>query len=193
MAEDPHGDVTQLLNHFRHGDGAALAALVPLVEKELRRLAGGFLRRERPNHTLQPTALVNEAYIRLADQRHTDWKNRAQFFGIAASLMRRILVDYARKRGYAKRGGGAHQVTLDDAVLAAPARGGELIALDEALERLAAHDARMHRVVELRYFGGASVEETAEVLSVSPITVKRDWQVAKAWLHREMTRTVADP
>jgi RNA polymerase sigma factor (TIGR02999 family) len=188
MAQDSHANVTQLLNHFRDGDSNALAALVPLVEKELRRLAGGYLKRERPNHTLQATALVNEAYIRLADQRHTDWKNRAQFFGIAASLMRRILVDYARKRGYAKRGGGAQQVTMDEAVLLAPDRGTELIALDEALERLATHDARMHRVVELRYFGGASVEETAEVLGVSPITVKRDWQVAKAWLHREMSQ-----
>ena len=189
MAQDSHANVTQLLNHFRHGDSDALAALVPLVEKELRRLAGGYLRRERPNHTLQATALVNEAYLRLADQRQTDWQNRAQFFGIAASLMRRILVDYARKRGYGKRGGGAQQVPMDEAVLLAPDRGSELIALDEALERLAAHDARMHRVVELRYFAGASVEETAEVLGVSPITVKRDWQVAKAWLHREMSRT----
>ena len=188
MTDDSDGNVTQMLNHFRHGDSEALAALVPLVEKELRRLAGGYLRRERPNHTLQPTALVNEAYIRLVDQRQTDWKNRAQFFGIAASLMRRILIDYARKRGYAKRGGGALQVAIDDAVLLAPERASELIALDEALERLAARDARMHRVVELRYFGGASVEETAEVLGVSPITVKRDWQVAKAWLHREMSR-----
>jgi len=189
MALDPHGNVTQLLNHLRHGDGDALAALVPLVEKELRRLAGGYLRRERPNHTLQVTALVNEAYVRLADQRHADWKNRAQFFGIAASLMRRILVDYARRRGYAKRGGGAYRAPFDEAVLLAPERESELIALDEALQKLATHDERMHRVVELRYFAGASVEETAEVLGVAPITVKRDWQAAKAWLHRELSRT----
>jgi RNA polymerase sigma factor (TIGR02999 family) len=189
MAHDSHGNVTQLLNLFRHGDSEAFATLVPLVDKELRRLAGGYMKRERPNHTLQATALVNEAYIRLADQRKTDWKNRAQFFGIAASLMRRILVDYARKRGYAKRGGGAAQVAIDDAVLVAPLRGSELIALDEALERLAAHDPRMHRVVELRYFGGASVEETAAVLGVSPITVKRDWQLAKAWLYSELSHT----
>ena len=140
MTQNSKGNVTQLLNHFRDGDSDVLPALVPLVERELRRLAGGYLRRERPNHTLQATALVNEAYIRLAEQRHTDWKNRAQFFGIAAGLMRRILVDYARRRGYAKRGGGAAQVPLDEAVLLAPEQGRELIALDEALETLAVHD-----------------------------------------------------
>ena len=181
-------DVTELLGQLREGHHEALQALVPLVERELRRLARGCLRRERRNHTLQTTALVNEAYIRLANQRHTDWRNRAQFFGIAATLMRRILVDYARRRGYEKRGGEAVTIPLDEAAVLSPERGAELIALDEALQRLAAHDERKHRVVELRYFGGASSEEIAEILGVSAITVKRDWQVAKAWLHRELRR-----
>jgi RNA polymerase sigma-70 factor (ECF subfamily) len=188
MGEQPCGDVTELLVRFRHGDSDALATLIPLVKRELRRLAGAYLRRERSGHTLQPTALVNEAFIRLADQRNTDWRNRAQFFGIAAALMRRILIDYARKRCNAKRGGGVQQVPIDAAVLLAPERASELIALDEALARLATHDPRAHRVVELRYFVGASIEEIAEVLGVSPVTVKRDWQVAKAWLYRELSR-----
>jgi RNA polymerase sigma factor (TIGR02999 family) len=187
MGEQAH-DVTELLVQLRRGRQEALAELIPLVESELRRLARGVLRRERSNHTLQTTALVNEAYVRLADQHHTDWRNRVQFFGIAATLMRRILVDYARRRGYAKRGGGTLQIPIDETAVLSPERGAELIALDEALERLAAHDPRKHRVVELRYFGGASSEEIAEILGVSAITVKRDWQVAKAWLHRELSR-----
>lgn len=179
-------DVTELLGQLREGHDEALEALIPLVERELRRLARGCLRRERSNHTLHTTALVNEAYIRLAHQRRTDWRNRAQFFGIAATLMRRILVDYARRRGYAKRGGEAVTIPLDEAVVLSPERSAELVALDAALQRLAAHDERKHRVVELRYFAGASVEEIAEILGVSTITVKRDWQVAKAWLYREL-------
>jgi RNA polymerase sigma-70 factor, ECF subfamily len=181
-------DVTKLLQQLREGHSEALHELLPLVERELRHLARGCLKRERPNHTLQTTALVNEAYIRLADQRHTDWRNRAQFFAVAATLMRRILVDYARRRSYAKRGGGARHVPLDDVAVVSPERGAELIALDEVLQRLAARDERKHRVVELRYFGGASSEEIAEILGVSIITVKRDWQVAKAWLLRELSR-----
>ena len=179
-------EVSQLVLDWADGDQGALDKLMPLVYDELRRVAHQYMRREHPGHTLQTTALVDEAYLRLVDQTHTQWKSRAQFFGIAAQLMRRILVDHARSHLYAKRGGGARKVALDEVAVLSPERGEDLVALDEALERLSAVDPRKCRVVELRYFGGLSVEETSEVLDVSAITVKRDWLVAKAWLRREI-------
>ena len=179
-------EVSQLVLDWANGDQAALDKLMPLVYDELRRVAHQYMRREHPGHTLQTTALVDEAYLRLVDQTHTHWKNRAQFFGIAAQLMRRILVDHARSHLYAKRGGGAHKIALDEVAVLSPERGADLIALDDALKRLSAIDPRKCRVVELRYFGGLSVEETSEILDVSAITVKRDWLVAKAWLRREI-------
>lgn len=159
---------------------------MPLVERELHRLARHYMRRENPGHTLQTTALVNEAYLRLIDQKNVHWQNRAHFFGIAAQIMRRILLNYARDRHRAKRGGHAVQVSLSEVAVMSEEKSSELIALDEALERLAAIDERKARVVELRYFGGLSVEETAEVLKVAPITVIRHWNMAKAWLAREL-------
>jgi RNA polymerase sigma-70 factor (ECF subfamily) len=180
------GEVTQLLVDWGNGDKAALDRLTPLVHEELHRLAHRHMRLERPNHTLQTTALVNEAYVRLVDQRNLHWKNRAHFFSIASRLMRRILVDLARAHYGPKRGGRAPQVSLDGAAIVSQERAGELVALDEALTRLASMDERKSKVVELRFFGGMSVEETAEALGVSPITIKRDWQTAKAWLYREL-------
>jgi len=159
---------------------------MPVVYGELRRLAQHYLRRERPDHTLQATALVHEAYLRLVDQRAVTWQNRAHFFGVAAQLMRRILVDHARRHHAAKRGGTALKVSLNDVVLAAEERAEDLVALDDALNRLAAMDPRQGRVVELRLFGGLTVEETAEVLRISPATLKREWTTAKAWLSREI-------
>jgi RNA polymerase sigma factor (TIGR02999 family) len=161
---------------------------MPLVYRELRRLAHGQLRGERPDHTLQTTALVHEAYFRLVDQREANWKNRAQFFALAARMMRRILVDYARARQYAKRGGGAQPAELDEAMGVSSDRAAEVVALDEALLRLAELDSRKSELVELRFFGGMSIEETAEILGVSPGTVMRDWTLAKAWLKRELTQ-----
>ena len=180
-------EVTGLLIDWSNGDRSALERLVPLVEKELGRLAHHYMNREHPGHTLQTTALVNEAYIRLMDQKRVRWQNRAHFFGIAAQIMRRILLNYARDQKRAKRGGGAIQVSLSEGDAISAERSVELIALDDALTRLASVDERKSRVVELRYFGGLSVEETAEVLKVSQITVIRDWNLAKAWLAREMT------
>jgi RNA polymerase sigma-70 factor (ECF subfamily) len=182
-----HDEVSQLVLDWADGDQGALDKLMPLVYDELRRLAHLYMGREHPGHTLQTTALVDEAYLRLADQTHTHWKSRAQFFGIAAQLMRRILVDHARSHLYAKRGGGARKVALDEVAVLSPERGADLIALDDALERLSSIDPRKSRVVELRYFGGLSVEEAAKILGVSTITVKRDWLVAKAWLRREIS------
>lgn len=183
----PNADeVSKLILDWAGGDQAALDRLMPLVYDELRRLAHFYMSREHPGHTLQTTALVDEAYLRLSGQTHTQWHCRAQFFGIAAQIMRRILVDHARSHLYAKRGGGARKVPLEDVAVLSPQRGKELIALDEALERLSSIDARKGRIVELRYFGGLSVDETAEVVGVSSITVKRDWLVAKAWLRREI-------
>ena len=185
----PH-DVTGLLRAWSGGDQTALDRLVPMVEAELRRLAHAYMRRERPNHTLQATALMNEAVIRLMDARTIGWQDRAHFVGIAARLMRRVLVDHARARGYQKRGGGAWKVSMTDvAADAGEASAVDLIALDRALERLAAVDERKSRVVELRYFGGLSVEETADVLHLSNDTIKRDWRLAKLWLLREMEGT----
>ena len=180
------GAITALLRAWRDGDDGALDALTPLVEAELRRLARGFMARERRGHTLQTTALVNEAFLRLTDARHVQWQDRAHFLGISARLMRRVLVDHARSRGYQKRGGGAERVTLHEGLLAAAAQEIDVIALDRALEALAAVDPRKSRVIELRFFGGLSVEETAEVLHVSPDTVKRDWRLAKLWLLKEL-------
>jgi RNA polymerase sigma factor (TIGR02999 family) len=183
----PPSEITDLLVAWSGGDQTALEKLLPLVEKELHRIASQYMRRENPGHTLQPTALINEAYFRLINQKNVRWQNRAHFFGIAAQLMRRILLNYARDRHRDKRGGAALQVSLSEAALMSEVKSSELIALDEALERLAAIDERKSQVVELRYFGGLSVEETAEVLKVSPVTVIRHWNMAKAWLARELS------
>ena len=178
--------VTQLLKAWSDGDEQALEALLPLVEAELRRLARGYMRRERRDHTLQATALVNEAFVRLVDAHDIQWRDRAHFVGIAARLMRRVLVDHARARGYKKRGGGAANVPFEDGMRVSPAPDVDVVALDRALDALAAIDARKSRVVEMRFFGGLSVEETAEALAVSADTVKRDWRLAKLWLLREL-------
>ncbi len=178
--------VTQLLVAWGDGDQAALDELTPLVYEELRRLAHRCMSRERPGHTLQTSALVNEAYLRLVDQKDIHWQNRAHFFGIAARLMRQVLVDYARKRGYAKRGGDTRQVPLDEALIVSAERAADVVALDDALKSLTEIDPRQGQIVELRFFGGLSIEETAAVLAVSPGTVMRDWTLAKAWLRREM-------
>jgi RNA polymerase sigma factor, sigma-70 family/RNA polymerase sigma factor, TIGR02999 family len=180
-------EITGLLVDWSNGNQAALERLLPLVERELHRLAHSYMRREDPDHTLQTTALINETYLRLVDQKKVQWQNRAHFFGISAQIMRRILSNYARDQHRAKRGGGAQQVSLSRVATLSNEKTKELIALDEALKRLAVIDERKSRVVELRYFGGLSVEETAEVLSVSPITVLRDWKYAKAWLRREVS------
>jgi RNA polymerase sigma factor (TIGR02999 family) len=180
-------NVTELLITWGNGDRAALDRLIPLVYDELRKQAANYLRRERPGHTLQTTALIHEAYLRLVDQRNVHWQNRAHFFGIAAQLMRRILVDHARSRGRSKRGGSQIRVSLDEKLAFTRGRDLDLVALDEALTRLAGLDPQQSRIVELRFFSGLSVEETAAVLGISPATVKRDWSVAKAWLHREIS------
>lgn len=181
-------EVTQMLLDWSKGDQQALARLIPVVYGELRRLASRNLRRERADHTLQTTALIHEAYLKLIKQRNVRWQNRAHFFGIAAQLMRRVLIDHARTRHRVKRGGAAMRVPLEEVVIAAEGLNINLVSLDEALTRLAAVDPRQGRIVELRFFGGLSVEETAEVLRVSAATVKNDWSVAKAWLHRELLR-----
>ena len=188
VSESP---VTALLNRWREGDTTAVGKLLPLVYTELRRIAARHLRRERPNHTLQPTALVHEVYLKLVDQDRIEWQNRAQFFGVAAQLVRRILVDHARNRCSAKRGAGALMVALDDAVSEAARRDIDLVKLDDALLGLAAKDEQQSRVVELRFFGGLSIEETAAVLRISPSTVKRDWAAAKAWLYRDMSTSIS--
>jgi RNA polymerase sigma factor (TIGR02999 family) len=187
-ARESPGEITLLLQELRLGDKDALGLLVPLVYRELKRLAGHYLQMERRGHTLQPTALVHEAYLRLVEQDHAQWQNRAQFLAVAARLMRRILINYAKARGTAKRGGAA--VSLD---IAGPdigthdARPEEVLAVDEALDRLAALDAQQARVVELRYFAGLTIEETAEALGISPRTVKREWTTASAWLRTELS------
>jgi RNA polymerase sigma factor (TIGR02999 family) len=184
-------EVTQWLQAWSEGDQQALEQLTPLVYKELHRLAHRYMARERPGHTLQTTALVNEAYVRLTDARQVHWQNRTHFFAVSAQLMRRILVDIARARGYQKRGGGTQRITLNEALVGPQEKGWDLVALDDALKALAVNDARKSRVVELRFFGGLSVDETAEVLKVSPETVKRDWKMAKAWLARDMGKAAA--
>lgn len=187
----PH-EVTQLLQAWSGGDQEALEMLVPLVYEELHRLASHYMSGERPGHTLQTSALVNEAYLRLVDWKNVQWQNRAHFFGVAAQMMRRILVDFARSRHYAKRGGEARQVSLAEAAVVSAERGEDFIALDDALERLVAIDPRKCRIVELRYFGGMSVEETAEALKISSRTVMREWSLAQAWLHRELVKGNSD-
>ena len=179
-------EVTMLLHAWRGGDLGALDRLMPLVYGELHRLAHRYMLREHAGHTLQTTAIVNEAYIRLIDARQVEWKDRAHFFAISANIMRRILVEFARSRGRNKRGGDVQKVELDEAFVVSPQRGTDLVALDDALTSLAAMDERKAKVIELRFFGGLSVEETAEVLNVSPDTVMRDWRLAKVWLWREM-------
>ena len=183
-------EVTELLLDWSDGNQAALDRLTPLVYEELHRLAHQYMNRERPGHTLQTSALVNEAFMRLVDQRDVHWQNRAQFFGLAAQMMRRILVDYARNRQYAKRGGSARQVSLDEAMIVSEERSAEVIALDDALRGLTQFDPRKSQIVELRFFGGLSIEETAEILKVSPGTVMRDWTLAKAWLRKQMVSAV---
>ncbi|HKO99458.1 MAG TPA: sigma-70 family RNA polymerase sigma factor [Pyrinomonadaceae bacterium] len=187
MATASADNLTELLVEWREGDKTALDRLTPLVYDELRRIAHRYVRRERNGHTLQTTALVNEAYVRLAGYRNLAWQNRAHFFAATAQVMRNVLIDHARRRLFAKRGGQAQQVPIEEAVSAmTEARADELVMLDHALEELANMDARKARVVELRYFGGLSLEETAEVLEVSLMTVRRDWRAAKAWLFRRM-------
>src|SRR5436190_15945421 len=181
----PHR-VTQLLAQWSHGDDSALAELTPLVYEELRRLAHHFMEGQRPEHTLQTTALVNEAYLRLADQTNPRWQNRAHFFAVAARAMRQILVNYARSNRAQKRGGGALKMDLDEAALVSPEESKEIIDLHEALERLATLDSRKAQVVELKYFGGLNYDEMAEVLKISPVTVRRDWRFAKAWLYTQL-------
>ena len=178
--------VTELLAQWSHGDDAAVGELTPLVYEELRRLAHHFMEGQRPDHTLQTTALVNEAYLRLADQTNPRWQNRAHFFAVAARAMRQILVSYARSQRSQKRGGGALMVELDEVAIFSPEESKEVIDLHEALERLAALDSRKAQVVELKYFGGLNYDEMAEVLKISRITVRRDWEFARAWLHTEL-------
>jgi RNA polymerase sigma factor (TIGR02999 family) len=180
--------VTELLQQWGGGRREALDQLLPVIYGELRRLAASYLRRERANHTLQATALVHEAFLKLVDQRDVRWQNRAHFFGIAAQMMRRILVDHARAHGASKRGAGERPVSFDEALVVAPAFDVDLLALDEALTRLAAIDPQQCRVVELRFFGGLTIEETAEVLHISPATVGREWTLARAWLYAELAR-----
>lgn len=186
MTEAQTHDVTQLLIDWSNGDKKALDKLVPIVEQELRRLAHHYMRGERPGHTLQTTALVNEAFVRLANRKKVQWQNRAHFFGISAQLMRTILVDHARSHACAKRGGRAEKLELNEALVVSQQKASEVIALDEALKELEAIDPRQSRIVELRFFGGLTVEEAAEVLHVSPITIKREWSTAKAWLYRRL-------
>jgi RNA polymerase sigma factor (TIGR02999 family) len=181
--------MTELLMAWSEGDRSALEMLTPLVHEELRRLAHHYMKAERPGHTLQTTALVNEAYLKLIDQKRVKFENRAQFFALAATLMRHILVDHARSRHYLKRGGAAQRVSLDKALTVCRDRDENLVALDEALSRLAAIDVRKSKVVELRFFGGLSVEETAKALDVSAVTVMRDWNMAKAWLYNSLNET----
>jgi RNA polymerase sigma factor (TIGR02999 family) len=183
----PSEEVTQLLIAWSNGSQDALDKLMPLVYAELRQMARRYMSRQAPGHTLQTTALIHEAFLKLVDQSEKHFQNRAHFFGVAAQAMRHILVDYARSRHYAKRGGGALTVPLDEAAVVSGERAAELVALDDALEALAKVDPRKSRVVEMRYFGGLSVEETAEVLKVSVDTVMRDWRLAKTWLLRELT------
>jgi|ERR1051326_307003 RNA polymerase sigma factor (TIGR02999 family) len=191
MAQDAH-EVTQLLIQWSNGDRAALDKLMPLIYEELRRLARHYMRRERSGHTLQTTALVNEAYLRLINRKHVHWQNRAHFFAIAAQLMRSILVDHARSHAYAKRGGGAHKIALDEVMVISQQRAAEVVALDEALKQMAEIDPQQARIVELRFFGGLTIEEAAEVMGLSPATIKREWATAKAWLYHELSQSSSE-
>jgi RNA polymerase sigma factor (TIGR02999 family) len=192
LAEKPQHQITQLLAEWSGGNQAALDELYPLVYEELHRLARRYMSRERKGHTLQTTALINEAYVRLVDQRNVRWANRSHFFAISAQIMRRILIDHARRHAYAKRGGGAQQVSLEEVAMVAREAGSDLIKLDEALKILAKMDPRRCHVVELRYFGGLSNEEIAGVLKVSENTVTRDWNLARAWLYQQLTGSAAN-
>jgi RNA polymerase sigma factor (TIGR02999 family) len=183
------GEVTQLLVDYSNGKREALDRLTPLVYKELRSLAARYLRRERPDHTLQSTALVHEAFLRLIDQDQVQWKNRAHFFGVAAQMIRRILVDHARTRHAQKRGGNARKLSLDEAIGVPEHRDLDIVALDDALKELSELDAQQSKVIELRFFAGLSIEETAEALGISPATVKREWVTARAWLLRQLSRS----
>jgi RNA polymerase sigma-70 factor, ECF subfamily len=189
MPASPEHDVTQLLQAWAAGDQSVLEELCPLVEAELHRLARRQMRTEHVGHTLQATALINEVYLRLIDWRNVRWQDRAHFFAVSAQMMRRVLIDHARRHRFRRRGGDAVKVVLDEAAIASPERGADLIAIDDALVRLGELDARKCRVVELRFFGGLSVEEIAEVLDISTRTVKREWSLARAWLYTELTRT----
>jgi RNA polymerase sigma-70 factor, ECF subfamily len=189
--EPAGGDISTLLRAWSDGDQSALARLTPVVYDELHRLARRYMKRERPGHSLQTTALVNEAYMRMVDYERMDWQNRAHFFAVSAQLMRRILVDHARRRNL-KRGGGVQHVSLEEAAVIGDGQDVDLVPLDDAMNALARIDPRKVLVVEMRFFGGLSVEETAEVLKVSPVTVKRDWRAAKVWLYRELTGGTTD-
>jgi RNA polymerase sigma factor (TIGR02999 family) len=192
VPESAPSEISLLLEAWSRGDPSAFERLVPLVYGELHRLAHRYMAREHAGRTLQTTALVNEAYLRLVDANQIQWQNRAHFFAISAQLMRRILVDFARSRGYQKRGGNLHKVSFDEAMTVTPETDPDLIELDDALSTLAAIDSRKAKVVELRFFGGLSVDETAEVLKVSPDTVMRDWRLAKVWLVRELKHGAGD-
>lgn len=180
-------EMSQLLRDWSNGDQSALDKVMPVVYEELRRLAHHYMRRERPGHTLQTTALVNEAYMRLADYKKMRWQSRAHFFAVAAQVMRRILVEQARSKNFAKRGGGAEKISLDETAVISAGRSAEVVAVDEALTELESWDPRKGKIVELRFFGGLSIEETAQVLKVSPTTVQREWRSAKAWLYKAIS------
>jgi RNA polymerase sigma-70 factor (ECF subfamily) len=186
----PH-EITQLLAEWSNGNQTALDKLYPLVYDELHKMANRYMKRERKDHTLQTTALINEAYVRLVDQKNVHWENRAHFFAISAQIMRRILIDHARRHAYAKRGGGAQRVSLDETAMVASDPASDMLLLDEALNRLAEMDPRRGQVVELRYFGGLNNEEIAGVLKISENTVTRDWNMARAWLYQELSGSVA--
>lgn len=188
MSQTSTHEVTQLLLDWSNGDKRALNKLMPLVYDELRRLAHRYMSREREGHTMQTTALVNEAYVRLINRKNVQWQNRAHFFAIAAELMRTILVDHARMHASAKRGGGARKLSLEEGLVVSQERAAEVVALDDALHALAALDPKQSRIVELRFFGGLTIEETAEVLKLSVATIKREWSTAKAWLYHELTK-----
>ncbi|MBK9317181.1 MAG: sigma-70 family RNA polymerase sigma factor [Acidobacteria bacterium] len=192
MSKHPTEEITQLLLAWGKGDEGAFDRLMPLVYDEMRKIARRYMSRQRPDHTLQTTALVNEAYLRLIDSSKVQWQNRAHFYAISAQLMRRILVDFARARTNQKRGGGAQKVVLDEALTITSEPGADLIALDDALNELAKLDRRQSQIVELRYFGGLSEDETAEILDISARTVRRDWSLARAWLYRQLNQEESD-
>lgn len=187
MSDSTNNQLTELLLAWNEGDSTALETLMPIVYEELRLIARRYMRKERQNHTLQTSALINEAYLRLIEQKNVRWQNRAQFFALSSQMMRRILVDYARTRGYAKRGGDAIQVTFDELVFAGDKQAADLLALDDALNELAELDERQSKIIEMRFFGGLSIEETASALNISPATVKREWSSAKAFLYKTIT------
>ena len=189
MTQGSTHEVTRLLLDWSNGDKTALDKLMPLIYEELRRLAHRYMSRERAGHTMQTTALVNEAYVRLINRKNVHWQDRAHFFAIAAELMRTILVDHARSHATAKRGGGAHKLSLEEALVVSHERAAEVVALDEALNALAVIDPKQSRIVELRFFGGLTIEETAEVLDLSAATIKREWTTAKAWLYHELSKS----